>query len=396
MRNVTGILNQLHLSNNSTLGYDSSINMQGQPLNPSINFSSAYAFSSIEDLGAYHEDKFNSVRYTRDSSLIVRQLERYFTALHNDKPTLLFNSGMGAISACFHANIMQDTEIVTVGSFYRKSLSIIERFMRMFRVKYSNYEQIEDIPFSADSNCLVLLESPSNPFLRLVSPVAVRAKLPNAKIILDITFQGLLNTADEYAEVDYIVGSCTKYIGGHNDILAGYLCVSDDSNFDAVWNERSMCGGIVDNMSAYLLLRSLRTYDLRMSKTLENVEMALGFLDGHESIKALYYPGKFSNDDQREVAKATVRHGGGVVTFEVAPSVDLKSNLAHLRSTKMAPSFGSVDSLIEIPAYMSHWGKTAEQLGALGLNEHVVRMSIGNEPWEFIENDFKILLGEVS
>ena len=392
---MTRILNELHLSNNSTLGNDTTITIHGQPLNPSINFSSAYAFPTIEDLGSYHEDKFNSIRYTRDSSLIVRQLERYFTALHNNYPALLFNSGMGSISACLHANVTLETEIVTIGSFYRKSLSIIERLVKNFSVNYVNYDNVNDIQFNSASNIVVLLESPSNPFLRLVSPRNIREKLPNAKIVLDITFQGLLNTRDDYHAVDYIVGSCTKYIGGHNDIVAGYLCICGNNSFEDVWNERSMCGGIVDNISAYLLFRSLRTYDLRISKTLENIEMALSFLDDHKLTKALYYPGRYSNDDQREVAQETIKHGGGVLTFEVDSSIDLKTNLSKLRSTKMAPSFGSVDSLIEIPAYMSHWGKTKDQLRELGLNEHIVRMSIGNEPWEFIENDLKILMGDI-
>ena len=112
MKSVTSIINKSHLTNNSTLGNDSDIEVHGDPLNPSINFSSAYAFSSIDDLGNYHENKYDSVRYARDSNLIVRQLEKYFSYMHAESPSLLFNSGMAAISACFQAKIRSDSRLM--------------------------------------------------------------------------------------------------------------------------------------------------------------------------------------------------------------------------------------------------------------------------------------------
>src|SRR5690554_2784775 len=102
MKTVSQILNEAHLSNNSTLGQPADLPVYGAPLTPSLNFSTAYAFGSIDELGAYHENKYNSVRYARDSSLLVRQLERYFELMHGDAKSLMFNSGMSAISACFN------------------------------------------------------------------------------------------------------------------------------------------------------------------------------------------------------------------------------------------------------------------------------------------------------
>lgn len=392
MNSVTQVINEAHLSTNSTLGKCAEIVVCGEPLNPSINYSSAYAFKSIEELGAYHENKFDSFRYTRDSSLIVRQLEHYFSLMHGKHPALMFNSGMGAISACFSALVTSKSRIITFGSFYRKSLSIFQSYQKNFGVEYINVTNLDELKNLNSEDTLVLIESPSNPFLELVDIQAVKAALPDATIIFDTTFQGLLNSKSGYQGVDIILASCTKYIGGHNDLLAGYVICQNPSLYPRVWDERSMRGGIIDNQSAYLLLRSLRTYDLRVNKTLENMSHVLKFLADSSAVENIYYPGQYENAVQSELFESEHYHGGGVVTFRVSKNVSLNQNLETLCSTKMAPSFGSVDSLVEIPMYMSHWGKSLDEVKKLGLDERTVRFSVGNEPIQYILNDLIKLL----
>ena len=153
-----------------------------------------------------------------------------------------------------------------------------------------------------------------------------------------------------------------------------------------------MRGGIIDNHSAYLLLRSLRTYDLRVNKTLENMSDVLKFLDDGRVVENIYYPGQYENAAQSALFESEHYHGGGVVTFRVSENVSLIQNLETLCSTKMAPSFGSVDSLVEIPMYMSHWGKSLDEVKKLGLDERTVRFSVGNEPIQYILNDLIKLL----
>ena len=393
MISVTEVINKAHLTTNSTLGKCSEIEIYGEPLNPSINYSSAYAFKSLEELGAYHENKFDSFRYTRDSSLLVRQLEHYFELMHNNSPALMFNSGMSAIAACFSSIVNSNTKIITFGAFYRKSLAIFQGYQSKFGINYRNVSSCEEVNDLDSENMVVLIESPSNPFLELVDIKLVRKKLPNACIILDTTFQGLLNSKSNHEAVDIIVTSCTKYIGGHNDLLAGFVVCKDRSTYSKIWDERSMRGGIIDNQSAYFLLRSLRTYDLRMSKTLDNVQDILSFLSKSKSISRIYYPGDFANKRQQELYEREHYHGGGVITFRVDKRIPLEENLKALCSTKMAPSFGSVDSLVEIPMYMSHWGKPLREVRKLGLDERTVRFSVGNEPIQFILDDLGRLLG---
>ena len=394
MRRVIEVINDAHLNTNSTLGNPKEVELYGDPLTPSVNFSTAYAFRSVEELGAYHDDKYDSVRYARDSSLLVRQLEHYFELMHQGCKCLLFNSGMAALSACFSAFLNARSSVVTFGSFYRKSLSILKAFEEKFGGRYLNFpsygcEGVEELD---GPNTLVLVESPSNPFLRLVDLEEVRKRLPSSIIVVDTTFQGLLNSKSELAGADLVTASCTKYIGGHNDVLGGFVVCKNRDTFSSIWDERSMRGGILDNHSAYLLLRSLRTYDLRMEKTLQNASLVLDFLKGHAHVHRLYYPGWGENSDQAALFQQEHYHGGGVVTFRTGDRVNLKSNMKRLCSTKMAPSFGSVDTLVEIPMYMSHWGEPLNEVAKLGLDPQTVRLSVGNEPIRYILDDLQRLL----
>jgi cystathionine beta-lyase/cystathionine gamma-synthase len=392
MNTVTKYINDAHLKTNSTLGNCSDIEMYGDPLTPSINNSSAYAFKSIDELGAYHENKFNSFRYARDSSLIGRQLEYYFELMHGGRKSLVFNSGMSAISAVFSSLVTSNTTIITFGSFYRKSLSIFESYQKLLGINYINLSNLSDLASYSSEEVIVLIESPSNPFLKIVDVSAVREALPTATLILDTTFQGLVNSKTNYEDVDLIVASCTKYIGGHNDLLAGLVACRNEELYSLLWNERSMRGGNIDNYSASLLLRSLRTYDLRIGKTLDNTSKILEYLNDQQSIESIYYPGSYDNSDQKELFDREYYHGGGVVTFRVNERINIKNNIATLCSIKMAPSFGSVDSLIEIPAYMSHWGKSVDDLAKLDLDHQTVRFSVGNEPVDYILNDLERLV----
>lgn len=394
MKSVTTYINDAHLEHNFTIGNPANIPLFGSPLTPSLNFSSAYAFHSIADIGQYHDDKYNSIRYTRDSSLIVRQLEAYFELFHDGHKALLFNSGMSAISAAINTLVAKDSIIITFDSYYRKTCSIIESLSKKFGVKHVHFQDFDDYHanYQSGANDLFFLESPSNPFLSLIDIETIRKDNPQAKIIMDATFQGLLNDKGMLKYSDLTIMSCTKYIGGHNDILAGLVICFNPDIYAGVWNERSMRGGIIDNMSSYLLLRSLRTYDIRIEKSLANVEKILGFLENEPLVEKIYYPGRYQNTNQVTIFDKSHYHGGSVVTFEVNGDVSLERNIEAVCSIKMAPSFGSLDSLIEIPAYMSHWEKSEQELQKIGLNRRIIRLSIGMEPVEYLLNDLRKLL----
>jgi cystathionine beta-lyase/cystathionine gamma-synthase len=367
------------------------------PLVPPINFSAAYAYSDEGALGAYHNDKLRHHRYTRDSNALVTQLEGIFGHMIGGQ-AVAFSSGMGAIWSVLWTTAPEVDTYWTVGSFYRKTLANIDELCALTGRKHCNFATLEDMMAESEAHKtsvpLILLESPANPFLRLVDVGAVRAAFPKAVLLYDNTMAGLLNDTDEGMGegADYVLSSCTKYIGGHNDLLGGVVATTDSKRHSKLWDVRSAQGGILDPFAAFLIFRSLKTYDVRMERILENAPKVLEFLDAHPMVETLYYPGMYENADQSEIAERNYRHRGGVITFVVSDKVDLALTHDRLHSSKMAPSFGSTDTLIERPATMSHAGKSPEQLASLGLSMQHIRLSVGMEPTRYIIADLERLL----
>lgn len=393
--NITSYLNDLHLSNNSTIGNNDLGKSLGNPLNPSINLSSAYAFKSIEELNEYHENKMDNTRYARDGNDLARQVEEYLGHIHDNRTSFLFNSGMAAVNCALSILYNNIDNLVTFGMFYRKSEVIISQAVKTFNI---NHCHVNDNNFSSldlpEGKTLFFIENYSNPFLRVIDVDKLKKQYPECFIIIDNTLQGLIINESESNHADIILSSCTKYIGGHNDLLAGVLSTKNKDLIKQVWDYRSANGCILGSFDSYLLLRSLRTYDLRVLKIKENITHVLSFLKDHPKIKRIFYPFSFSNDDQANLGENYGFHGG-VVSFEVIKEVNLEKNLGNLRSTKMAPSFGSVDSLIEIPFYMSKREKgeiDEKHYHSLIFSNKFIRFSVGCEPISYVLSDLDILL----
>jgi len=393
---VTSVINDLHLSNNSTIGNNNLGDSLGSPLTPGVNFSSAYAFKTIEDLSRYHLNKRDNVRYARDSNDLTRQVEEYFSHFYDGSPAFIFNSGMAAISAALGVLLPTVSNVVTFGIYYRKTESLIKENCKKLGLYHVSCDSLDDVlSLKLKGETLFFVENFSNPFLRVVDIAELKKVFPGSKILLDSTLQGLMNNRTEIKYADIAVSSCTKYIGGHNDLLAGVLWVSEPRIVEEVWSHRSAYGTILDSFSAYFLLRSLRTYDLRMEKLLSNTAKVLEMLSESTAIEEIYYPFSFSNEDQSALSSA-YSHTGGVVSFKVKDSVKLENNFGQLCSIKMAPSFGSVDTLIEIPLYMSQGGRGNESMGGKYdttlMSNRFVRLSVGCEPIEYLNQDLNNLL----
>lgn len=395
---ITEIINNVHLSKETSIGSAHGQRGPSSPLAPSINLSSANEFSTLEALGSAHSNRFDSVRYARDTSELIIQTERYISAIHNNSHACLFQSGMAALDAALTTGAHDTRAIAVIGSAYRKSLNLIklkasERSIEF--IQASSIDHLRQCSRSLGQKILIFIETPSNPFLRLQDVGRIKSLFPEAFIIADITLQGLANDKINLETIaDIVVSSCTKYAGGHNDLIAGYAVTRKLEQFQSLWEFRSMRGCILDNLSAYLLIRSLRTYDIRIDRQLSNASGVLKYLAESQKVSHTYYPGMHENANQHSLFKCVQHDGGSVVTFRLAQSVDATKTINSLLSTKMAPSFGSIDTLIEIPALMSHWGKSPEELEAIGLDNNIIRLSIGLEPLHFILSDLNLLLQE--
>jgi len=389
---VSEKINKLYHNSNETTANDQSSPINYSPLVPSLNFSSAYQYLDENSLAEYHNHKFDHHRYSRDSSPMVNQTERIFSFLLN-RPSLLFSSGMSAMWAALWVSAPVIDAFISIGSYYRKTTVLLNELSALTGKPHTNLRDVDDVLESKLSGRpLLLIESPSNPLLKIHNVEILRNAYPDAVIVYDNTFVGLENDLLNLPLVDFQVSSCTKYIGGHNDLIAGFISVANDEAFQKVWNVRSSQGGIPDPISAYLLFRSLKTYDVRIAQMVSNAEHVLDWMSCQPSIKTIYYPGRFANEDQSELFSRSYRHGGSVISLEIKEGNNINLTRTQLFSTKMAPSFGSTDTLIERPASMSHAGKTDAELEMLGISRNLLRLSIGMEPIEFILEDLQRVL----
>jgi cystathionine gamma-synthase len=227
---------------------------------------------------------------------------------------------------------------------------------------------------------LFFTESPTNPYLRVID-VSETVKLAHAagvKVVIDSTFASPVNHRALEDGADYVIHSATKYLAGHNDILAGCV-IGSAEDIAPVRAAVGVLGGILDPHSAYLFLRGIKTLSLRMQQHNANALRIAGWLEEQSSVRRVWYPGLASHPDH-EVAARCMNGFGGVVTFEL--ETDLEGAMRFVDACKipyLAPSFGGVESLIEMPATMSFWDLPREERVKIGITDSLVRYSCGIE-----------------
>jgi cystathionine gamma-synthase len=372
----------------------------GLPLVPSLQLSAAYQFTNSEALASHHSDKHESVRYARDAGENASQLDAVMEVLHPGFRALSFSSGMSAVAALLTTFWPSMNRLFLQDEVYRKTSALVEEMAAVSALRVERYGVFPDSsaePADPEPGDVYFLELPSNPHLRLPDPAALRAAVgPEPTIILDATISGLGTLAPEVlGAVDAVVYSCTKYAGGHNDIIGGSALVRP-ADFPRLWEVRSKSGSIIAPMDAYLLTRSLRTFDVRFAQQLDNTRLVLerltrGIADG--AIERVFYPGSFANTDQAEVFDRTLTSGGALLSFVASrPREELAARMSTLEVMKMAPSFGSVDSLLEITSLMSQAGVDDAGLRKIRLEPNLIRLSIGIEPIDRILGDLELLL----
>lgn len=395
-RSITSIINSYHANTKSTLGEPNWLRKTGKPVVPTIDLSSAHEFLTSNNILQHYDNTLNSVRYGRDSSTISLQLEHYFSAVY-DMPALVFDSGMSAISATLEIASNYSKKAVIIGELYRKSKEQLEYMSKSGILSSLEYFSIYEIEKLKKLNgVIIFFEAISNPHMHIVdlNKILDIIKKTDSIVIVDATLVGLDNAQDLLSNFDFVIHSATKYVNGFNDVVAG-VTWSQQKYKSELWGARSRRGGLLDPWSCYLLFRSLRTYDLRSLAQRQNTEGIIKYLEQlwiKNKIKEIYYPGKYSNCHQKDIYERNFDHGGSLISF--VPFVNyehLFNRFSDLEFIKIAPSFGSVDSLIELPALMSHFGKTKKELDEISLEKNLVRFSVGCEATQTLINDLEKL-----
>jgi len=344
---------------------------------------STFWFETSQEVIDYQEGKTKREEYGRYGNPTWRAVERKLCELEGAEEAVLFASGMCAATTLFFALLPKGGHLVITSECYRRTRQFIESYLVKLDVETTVIEPAEiDKPANAlrANTSLFFTESPTNPYLRVidVEKAVEIAHARGVKVVIDSTFATPLCHRPLERGADYVFHSATKYLGGHNDLLAGVVLGSAEA-IKPIREAAGMLGGIIDPHSAYLLLRGLKTLALRMEKHNQNGLQVARWLENHAAVKSVCYPGLESHPDYA-IASRVMQGCGGVVTFDVEADFDGTCRFVDAcRIPYIAASLGGVESLIEIPALISYWDLKPEQRVKLGIPDSLVRLSCGIE-----------------
>jgi cystathionine gamma-synthase len=350
-----------------------------------ITCTSTYVFESTAALHDHFQGVTDREEYGRYGNPTVRAAEAKIAGLENAEDCALFGSGMAAVTTTLLSLLKSGDHVVMTSDCYRRTRQFIGTTLARFQVTSTmvepgDYGAIE-AAIQPGKTRLLLSESPSNPYLRVVDLpklARIRDRHPGVKIVIDSTFATPINQRPLELGADLVVHSCTKYFGGHNDLLAGAVC-GQSGIVSALRDARGVFGGILDPHAAYLLIRGIKTLALRVQRQNESALRIARWLEAHPSVEGVYYPGLESHPDHA-VAREQMTGGGGVISFLLRGSLEDGSRvLDRCRIAAIAPSLGGVETLIEQPALMSFYELTPEQRLAIGVRDNLIRLSVGIE-----------------
>lgn len=374
-------------------------------LNTPIVQTATYTFGDTQELVDFMERKTwgdgdEREEYGRYGNPTVSAVERKLAALDSGEDAVLYASGMAAVTSLLLSILPSGAHIVMTDDCYRRTRQFCLTFLKRFGiettvVKMGDYEAMEAAIIPKKTR-IIISESPTNPYLRIadLEKIAAIGKKHRALTMIDSTFATPINQRPLEWGIDFVVHSATKYLSGHNDLLAGVVIGRAD-RIKALRDARGVLGGIVDPQNAYLLDRGIKTLGVRVQQQNNTAQAVAQILEDHPKIERVWYPGLESHPDHK-TALAQMSGYGGVVSFEVAGDLKTTSQLIdRLKIPYIAPSLGGVESLIEQPALMSYYEKTTEERLELGIKDNLVRFAIGIEDTDDVLFDLQQALAGI-
>ncbi|HWP60214.1 MAG TPA: aminotransferase class I/II-fold pyridoxal phosphate-dependent enzyme [Candidatus Acidoferrales bacterium] len=371
----------------------------GNALATPIVQTATYTFRDTAELHDHFQRRIQREEYGRYGNLTQRVAEQKLAALEGAEDCLLFSSGMAAITTALYAVLSHNAHVVVTDDSYRRTRQFLTQVLHRYGIEVSvvpadDYEAVEEA--IRPTTRLLVSESPTNPYNRVVDleRFAEIGRRHRVKTLIDATFATPYNQRPLEFGIDLVLHSATKYLGGHNDLLAGAV-LGGAELVDGVRSLQAVTGAVIDPMGAYLLVRGLKTFALRIQRQNENAQALAEFLAAHPKVVAVHYPG-LPTHPQHEVARRQMRGFGGVVSFEVAGDIEAASRVVDAcRIPQIAPSLGGVESLIEQPALMSFYELTTEERRLVGIKDNLIRYSVGIEDTEDLIADLAAALERV-
>jgi cystathionine gamma-synthase len=342
-----------------------------------------FTFANTQELKDHFDGKIERVEYGRYGNPTQKIAEAKLAALEGAGDCLLFASGMGAMTTALFAMLSRGTHVVVTDDSYRRTRQFLNQTLNRYGIEVStvqagDYEALEDA--IRPTTRVLVSESPTNPYNRILDleRFAAIGRRHRVKTIIDATFATPYNVRPLEWGVDLVMHSATKYLGGHNDLLAGAVLASREL-VGAVRGLQGITGATVDPFAAYLLVRGLKTFALRMERQNANAQALAEFLLNHPRIAAVHYAGLTSHPEHH-IAKKQMRGFGGIVSFEVRGDLDAASRVVDACTIPhIAASLGGVESLIEQPAIMSFYELSSDERLEIGIKDNLIRFAVGIE-----------------
>jgi methionine-gamma-lyase len=380
------------------------------PVSLPIYQTTTYRFDTSEDAIRYAKGDPSVYVYTRYHNPTVHDVETKLALMEGAESAALFSSGMAGITTAILAITKAGDEIISTPALYGGTYRFFRDEMpkQNVRVHFVESDKLSAIPtLATPRTTIVYLETPTNPTLTLVDIAEVVRQTRIAEkrvgrkitVMIDNTFASILNQDPFQYGVDVVVESATKYLGGHSDVMAGVVLGKSDY-IAKVKGLAKHYGGCADPFAAYLLFRSLKTFELRVRRQNENALVLARALERNRHINRVLYPGLPSHPQYR-LAKKQMLGFGGMVTVEVKPRkritpVEAAAKVCdNLRIALNAMSLGSVETLVSIPVYSSHVFMTDDELKRHGVTTGMIRISVGIEGAQDLIEDFESALATI-
>ncbi len=347
----------------------------------------------IYQVSTYKQDGIGNHKgfeYSRTGNPTRHALEELMKDLEGGKRGFAFASGMAAITAVMMLFNQGDHVILTddvYGGTFRVMSKVLNRFgIEASFVDTSNTASIQKE--IRENTKAVFLETPTNPLLKItdIKEVANITKENSLLLIVDNTFATPYWQNPIELGADIVLHSATKYLGGHSDVVAGLVVVNDEKLGEDLHFVQNSTGGVLGPQDSWLLMRGIKTLGVRMEEIEANTKKIVEFLTSHPAVEKVYYPG-LENHPNHEVAKKQAGGFGGMVSFDVGSAERAETVLSKLKYFTLAESLGAVESLVSVPAKMTHASIPAERRRELGITDGLIRISVGLEDGDDLVED---------
>ncbi|MGE0594963.1 MAG: cystathionine gamma-synthase [Hyphomonadaceae bacterium] len=336
--------------------------------------------------------------YARSANPTRKALQDNLASLEGGRHGLVFGSGLAAFAACVHL-LQSGDHVVLCDDVYGGTFRSLDKVFKQFGVTYTRVDMTDldavDAAFMPKTR-LCWIETPTNPLLKIVDIEAVSriAKAKGAWVGVDNTFASPVLQNPLSLGADIVLHSCTKYLGGHSDVIGGALICNDDELAQRLKFTQNAVGAILAPWDCFLLLRSTKTLHVRVQRHCENAAKIADFLADQSQVEQVVYPGR-ADHPQHAIARKQMHGGyGGMITATLKGGLPAARNfLERVKLFSLAESLGGVESLIEHPAIMTHASIDAPLREALGISDGLVRFSVGIEDVNDLIADIAEALG---